>query len=132
MTTLLLQVVGVELLGYRKRLQYGIGELRRAHPDWAEKNLLGQQTSNTNSLAVPKLPVKKRKGRGTPTNPGTYQSVGTSSGATGSNSRIRRLSSELWRHPDSALTNGCNYNIKVQLNQQAVAAASLCCTDLAK
>lgn len=29
-----LQVVGVELLGYRKRLQYGIAELRRAHPSW--------------------------------------------------------------------------------------------------
>ena len=117
--------MGIELLGYRKRLQYGIGELRRAHPDWAENNMMSQQTSTSNSLAVPKLPVKKKKGRGTPTNPGTYHSVGASLGATGSNSRTRRLSSELWRHPDSALTDGCDYHIKVQLKWRLLLSTAL-------
>ncbi len=32
------QVVGVVLLGYRKRLLYGISELRHAHPEWAGQN----------------------------------------------------------------------------------------------
>ena len=115
------QVVGIELLGYRKRLQYGIGQLRRAHPDWAKQNVPNQQTSSATSLVVPKLPVKKKRARSTPTNPGAYKSVVPSSGpgagvgGAGNNSRTRRRSSDLWRHPDSALTDGCHYHIKVQL-----------------
>ena len=35
------QVVGIELLGYRKRLQYGIAGLRSAHPEWMHE----QQTA---------------------------------------------------------------------------------------
>ena len=33
-----IQVIGVEQLGYRKRLQFGISELRHAHPEWSGHN----------------------------------------------------------------------------------------------
>ena len=37
--------MGVELLGYRKRLLYGISELRRAHPEWEGHNSLPSKMS---------------------------------------------------------------------------------------
>ena len=132
-----MQVVGIELLGYRKRLQYGISELRRTHPQWAERGQL--------SSGVPKIPAKKRKA--TPTIPigpthaqllredgselvvrspseamlasGGGSSVGGGVGGValspGGGRMMVRVSSESWKHPNSALTEGCNYRIKVCL-----------------
>lgn len=48
------QVVGVELLGYRKRLQYGIAELRRAHPRW-----VGRDATPSPSKGSPVKPVSQ-------------------------------------------------------------------------
>ena len=45
------QVVGIELLGYRKRLQYGIAELRRAHPEWMD-NRWSTSSSPSTSRSV--------------------------------------------------------------------------------
>ena len=41
------QVLGIELLGQRKRLQYGIAELRRAHPEWQGQRLPGSSPSKS-------------------------------------------------------------------------------------
>ena len=38
------QVLGIELLGYRKRLLYGIREIRAGHPEWTKS---------------PRLPIKE-------------------------------------------------------------------------
>ncbi len=40
MVCLIVQVIGVEELGYRKRLQYGISELRSAHPEWNQGRIV--------------------------------------------------------------------------------------------
>ena len=34
------QVVGVEEIGYRRRLEYGIRELKAHHPDWNQKKIV--------------------------------------------------------------------------------------------
>ena len=128
MTYPLWQVVGIELLGYRKRLQYGIGELRRAHSEWAEQKGTSQ-VSNAKASTAPKIPAKKRAPRkATPTttgpthaqllredvselslrSPSEAQSV-----VVGRTNRTAKLPSETWRHSNSALTEGCNYQIKV-------------------
>lgn len=128
-------MVGVELLGYRKRLQYGISELRRTHPQWAELNARSNTPSST---GVPKIPAKKRK-KATPTiaigptpaqllredgselvvrSPSEAMLASGSVGGVASpsgGSRMPRASSETWKHPNSALTEGCNYRIKVRL-----------------
>ena len=133
-------MVGIELLGYRKRLQYGISELRRTHPQWAERNTSGQLSSG-----VPKIPTKKRKATPTisvgPTHAqllredgtelvvrspseamlasGGGSSVGGGVGGVasspGGSRMMTRVSSETWKHPNSALTDGCNYRIKVHI-----------------
>lgn len=114
MTCLPCQVVGVELLGYRKRLQYGIGELRRVHPEWVGQNIPSQ-------TKAPKLPTKKRKAASTSSGPthaqllradGSELSVRSPSVASGG-----RVPSGAWKHPNSALTEGCNYHIKVTREQ---------------
>lgn len=139
----IVQVVGIELLGYRKRLQYGISELRRTHPQWAElnsRNTSGQPS--TKLSGVPKIPAKKRKATPTvPIGPTHAQllredgsklvvrspseamlasgsgsgSVGSVASTTGAG-RIARVASETWKHPNSALTEGCNYHIKVHVH----------------
>ncbi len=127
------QVVGIELLGYRKRLQYGISELRRTHPQWAEfnsRNTSGQ--ASTKQSGVPKIPAKKRKATPTiPVGPTHAQLLredgselvvrspseamlasGGGGGVAGAG-KMTRVASETWKHPNSALTDGCNYHIKV-------------------
>ena len=116
-------MVGIELLGYRKRLQYGIGELRRTHPQWAELN---QSRQAARLSGVPKIPAKKRKA--TPISVGpthaqllredsstlTVRSPSEAMLASGAGAgKITRVPSETWKHPNSALTEGCNYHIKV-------------------
>ena len=128
-------MVGIELLGYRKRLQYGISELRRAHPQWDSRNTSRQPS--TKLSGVPKIPTKKRKATPTiPVGPTHAQllredgselvvrspseamlasgsvSVGGVASTTGAG-KIVRVASETWKHPNSALTEGCNYHIKV-------------------
>jgi len=50
------QVVGIELLGYRKRLQYGIAELRSAHPEWLD-NRWSMSSSPSSSRSVSLTPL---------------------------------------------------------------------------
>ena len=50
------QVVGIELLGYRKRLQYGIAELRSAHPEWLD-NRWSMSFSPSSSRSVSLTPL---------------------------------------------------------------------------
>ena len=131
-------MVGIELLGYRKRLQYGISELRRTHPQLAELNsgnTSGQ--ASTNLSGVPKIPAKKRKATPTaPIGPTHAQllredgselvvrspseamlasaSASGGGGGGGTTGKMSRVTSETWKHPNSALTEGCNYSIKVR------------------
>ena len=104
-----LQVVGVELLGYRKRLQYGISELRHAHPEWN----IPTQATPTKPLAVPKIPAKKRKAARTAGAIGHAYSPVLRENERPPSAGSGRVSSLSWKHPSSALTEGCNYEIQV-------------------
>ena len=110
-------------MGYRKRLQYGIGELRRTHPQWAELNRSGHTAKLS---GVPKIPAKKRRATPTPVGPThaqllredgsalTVRSPSEAMLASGmGGGKITRVPSGTWKHPNSALTDGCNYHIKV-------------------
>ena len=48
----MVQVVGIELLGYRKRLLYGISELCRGHPDWRRHSLPSHEVPSTKPVSV--------------------------------------------------------------------------------
>ena len=132
-------MVGIELLGYRKRLQYGISELRRTHPQWAKRSNASGQPSSTKLASAPKIPAKKRKATPTipvgPTHAQLLQEDGSelvvrspseamlASGGVASVTgagKMTRVASETWKHPNSALTEGCNYHIKVHYSIQNV------------
>lgn len=126
-----MQVVGIELLGYRKRLQYGISELRRTHTQWAELNPQSGQPAPV--PGVPKIPIKKRKTTPTPPVGPTHAQLlredgselrvrspseamlGGGLSATAGAGKVARVPSDTWKHPNSALAEGCNYHIKVSL-----------------
>ena len=52
------QVMGVELLGHRKRLLYGVQELCEAHPDWQNSDDLKPLTKQVGHVPGNSLPYQ--------------------------------------------------------------------------
>ena len=127
----------MEEVGYRKRLQYGISELRSAHPEWAEHSgkavseltlhvghththshastqSQASSTQDKNSSAAPS-PAHSTLPPHNPTNfevrpPSIAQTV-----PVGGGHHMAKLPSTTWRHPNEVLVNSSvTYHTRVR------------------
>jgi hypothetical protein len=130
----LTSVVGVELLGHRRRLLYGISELCSSHPDWSSSPPIAtrwgqtrrrrrRETPPTPTTATPSLfrdytsiqPSLRQQTPPSPTSPIELRPPLESQGRDDTDSRPHSLisSSSSWRHSVASLVNETiNYEAK--------------------